>query len=188
MFKTGDLKVTINALRGVFVPLWLLARPEIRQGAKLMYVLLAQKASIKGVARPLVPSLALELGEEESRVRQFLAELESYGLIKVQKRPAESGSLQCTFPSHPWAGAVGANGGGDTGAGKRTGLPNSRHSREICIQYAEAKRRAGQGIQNIFALANYFYQTGYHDTELDAFLSKKDMSNESSLEELAEIQ
>lgn len=180
--------MTTNSLKGVFLPLWLLARPEIGHGAKLMYVLLAQKASIKGVTRALIPSLALELGEEEARVRQFLAELESYGLIKVQKRPAESGALQCTFPLHPWAGAVGAHRGGDTGAGTHAGQPNSRHSREICIQYAEAKRRAGQGIQNVYALANYFYQTGNHDAELDAFLSKRDTSNESPPEELAEIQ
>lgn len=142
------------------MPVWLLARPEIGQGAKLVYVLLAQKASIKGVTRALIPSLALEMGEEEARVRQFLTELESYGLIKIQKRPAESGALQCIFPSHPWAGAVVFHEGGNTGAGKHMGQPNSRHSREICIQYAKAKRRAGEEIQNVYALANYFYQTG----------------------------
>jgi hypothetical protein len=48
----------IQSLRGVFIPLWLIARPEVGHGAKLLYVLLAQKAGVKGVARAFVRALA----------------------------------------------------------------------------------------------------------------------------------
>lgn len=179
--------MTTNALRGVFVPIWLLARPEIGQGAKLVYVLLAQKVSIKGVARVLIPTLAVELGEEATQVRQFLIELENCGLIEIQKRLAESDALQCAFPAHPWAGGV-EDRRRDAMPGKYTGPPKSRHSRESCIQYAQAKQRAREGIQNVYALANYFYRTGYHDQEIDAFLRKGDLSDELPPDQLSDIQ
>lgn len=160
-----------HTLRGIFVPLWLLTRAEVGHGAKLVYVLLAQKVSIKGVARVLVPALAVELGDEDAQVNRFLTELESYGLIEIQKRLAESGILQCVFPAHPWAGGVEAHIRQGDGIGKHSGRPNSKHSRESCLQYAKAKQQAGEKIHNVHALATYFHQTGYHDKELDIFLS-----------------
>ena len=64
---------TTLTLRGVFIPLWLLTRPEIEHGAKLVYVLLAQKAGIKGAAKVYIPALAAELGDEETQVNEFCA-------------------------------------------------------------------------------------------------------------------
>lgn len=179
---------TTHALRGIFIPLWLLTRPEIGHGAKLVYVLLAQKVSIKGIARVFIPALAVELGDEEAQVNQFLIELESYGLIELQKRLAESEALQCVFPAHPWAGGIEAYGWQGNGLGKPSGRSNSRHSRERCFQYAKAKQQAGEKIQNVYALATYFHQTGYHDQELDLFISKGNMPDMSPPDELSDIQ
>jgi len=152
-----------------------------------VYVLLAQKINIKGVARVFVPALAAELGDEEEQVNRFLTELDSYGLIEIQKPQAESGALQCIFPAHPWAGGIVAYGRQGDRAGKHTGRPNSRHSREICLQYARAKQQAGEKIQNVYALAMYFHQTGYHDGELDMFLSGKNETDRLPASESSEL-
>jgi hypothetical protein len=142
-----------------------------QHGAKLVYVLLAQKVSIKGIARVFIPALAVELGDEDAQVNQFLIELESYGLLEIQKPLAESEALQCIFPAHPWAGEGEAYERQGDRASKHSGRPSSRHSRESCLQFAKAKQQAGEKIQNVYALATYFHQTGYHDEELDIFLN-----------------
>lgn len=178
---------TTLSLRGVFVPLWLLARPEVEHGAKLAYVLLAQKAGVRGAANVYVPALSAELGDEEGNVGEFLTALESCGLIRIQSRHAESGVLHCVFPSHPWAGGNGTSelrGGGD---GKYSGPPKSRHSRDDCVRFATAKREAGQKIRNVHALANHFYQTGLYDEELDLFVSRGGMID-TPLDELTDVQ
>ena len=178
---------TIHSLRGVFVTLWLLTRPEIEHGAKLAYVLLAQKAGVKGTAKVYVPALSAELGEEEAKVGEFLTELESCGLIRIQRRHAESDVLHCLFPPHPWAGGSGAPDGHGRNEEKYSGPPKSRHSREDCVRFATAKRDAGQGIRNVHALANHFYQTGLYDEELDLFVSRGCMID-TPPDELTDVQ
>lgn len=178
---------TTLSLRGVFIPLWLLARPEIEHGAKLAYVLLAQKAGIRGEAKVYVPALATELGDEEVRVSKFLTALEGCGLIEIQSRLAESGVLQCVFPPHPWAGSSGTSERRGCGEGKYSGPPKSRHNWENCVQFATAKRQAGQKIRNVHALATHFYQTGLYDEELDLFVSKGGMIDMSP-DELTDVQ
>ncbi|PYS90766.1 MAG: hypothetical protein DMF64_13905 [Acidobacteria bacterium] len=179
---------TTLTLRGVFIPLWLLTRPEIEHGAKLVYVLLAQKAGIKGAAKVYIPALAAELGDEETQVNEFLTALESCGLIKIQNRRAAAGVLQCVFPAHPWAGGVEAaeRGAGETG--RRSGPPKSRHSRETCIQFAMAKQEAGENIRNVHALATYFYKAGDQDEEIDIFLSRSEMPVMSPPDVLSDVQ
>ena len=174
-------------IRGVFIPQWLLTRPEIEHGAKLVYVLLAQKASIKGAAKVYIPSLAAELGDEEVQVKGFLTSLESCGLIEIQSRQAEADLLQCVFPSHPWAGNAGID-ERRSGTGKYSGLPKSRHSRADCIQFAKAKQQAGERIQNVYALATHFHQTGLHDEELDLFINRGGMTDIQSPDELTDVQ
>lgn len=178
---------TIHSLRGVFVPLWLLSRPEIEHGAKLAYVLLAQKAGIRGAAKVYVPALSTELGEEEAKVGEFLAELESCGLIEIQGQHTESGVLHCLFPPHPWASGSGASERRGGREGNYSGPPKSRHSREDCIRFAAAKRDAGQKIRNVHALANHFYQTGLYDEELDLFVGRGGMID-TPLNELTDVQ
>jgi hypothetical protein len=156
------------ALRGVFVPLWLLARPEIDQGAKLTYSLLAQRVSPKGLSRIYIPALAADLGEEEEAAAGYLNELDGYGLIRVQKEPAEPDLLRYTFRVHPWMGLILRRGeGGEHSSG--LGGAASRHSWEDCVRYARAKKEAGEGIRNIFALATHFYKTGKQDEEISIF-------------------
>jgi hypothetical protein len=159
-----------RSLRGVFVPLWLMARPEVGHGAKLLYVLLAQKAGVRGVARAFVPALATEMGDDEAQIYRHLNELESRGLVEVRGREAESGILCCAFPSYEPPGRAGGREiyGGELG-GRRP--PASRHGLETCVRYAEAKKRAGEGIRNVYALGTHFHRTGYQDEEIDMFLT-----------------
>jgi hypothetical protein len=157
------------ALRGAFIPLWLLARPDIEHGAKLLYALLIQKVGPKGMTRIYIPALAAELGDEEEQINLFLTEIEKGGLIEIQKLSAGVEFLQCTFSAHPWVYRVQSHGG--SGKQSRTpGPPNSSHSQETCIEYAKAKQRAGEEIRNVYALGTHFYKTGNQDAEIDIFL------------------
>lgn len=156
-------------LKGIFVPLWLLVRPEIEHGAKLTYSLLAQRVSPKGVARIYIPALATELGDEEPRVTHHVSDLENYGLIEIRKQHTEPEVLQCVFREHLWMGLIQPH---KNNGEQRQGLggPKSRHNREACVRYAKAKQEAGEEIRNVYALATHFYKTGNQDEEIGAFL------------------
>lgn len=156
-------------LKGIFIPLWLLLRPDIDHGAKLAYALLIQKASPKGVTRVYIPALAAELGDDEEQINGFLSELEKGRLIEIEKLPTEVEFLQCTFLAFPWIWRVQSQ-GVNVKKSQNLGAPNSRHSQEICIEYAKSKQRAGEKIRNVYALATHFYKTGNQDEEIDIFL------------------
>ncbi|MBA3241428.1 MAG: hypothetical protein H0T60_09425 [Acidobacteria bacterium] len=160
-----------QSLRGVFIPLWLIARPEIGHGAKLLYVLLAQKAGVKGIARAFIPALATELGDDEAQIYKYLNELESRGLVEVRRQDAEAEILHCAFPAYEPSGRASAR---EIYGGKSDGRqqhPDSRHSLEICVRYAKAKKRSGEEIRNVYALGTHFHRTGYQDEEIDMFLT-----------------
>jgi hypothetical protein len=189
MYKTGDLKVTTNALRGVFVPLWLLARPEIGQGAKLLYVMLAQKADVRGVSNAFVPALATALGDDETQIYQFLNELENYGLIEIRRRSVEANIVRCVFPACEPPGHVGTRGIYERKRGQLSGQNGSKHTLENCVRYAKAKKRAGEGIRNVYALGTHFHKTGYQDEEIDLFLARGEAFDMSSdIENVEDIQ
>jgi hypothetical protein len=156
-------------LRGVFIPLWLLVRPEVEHGAKLVYSLLAQRVNPKGVSRIYVPALATELGDEESAITNHISELESYRLIEIRKQHTDPDVLQCIFREHFWMGLVQHHNGNGEQSSKAHG-PKSRHSREACLRYAKAKQNAGEEIRNVYALATHFYKTGDQDEEIGIFL------------------
>lgn len=157
-------------LRGVFIPLWLLVRPEIEHGAKLVYSLLAQRVNPKGVSRIYVPALATELGDEESAATRYINELESYRLIEIRKQRTDPEVLECSFREHLWMGVVHHHNGNSEQSSEADG-PRSRHSREACVRYAKAKQNAGEEIRNVYALATHFYKTGEQDEEIGIFLS-----------------
>jgi hypothetical protein len=159
-----------QSLRGVFIPLWLIARPEVGHGAKLLYVLLVQKAGVKGVSRAFVPALATEMGDDEAQIYRHLSELESCGFVEVRKQDAEAEILHCTFPAYEPSGRGRAR---EIYARKSDGRrpPDSRHSLDSCVRYAKAKKRAGEGIRNVYALGTHFHRTGYQDEEIDLFLA-----------------
>lgn len=114
-----------QSLRGVFIPLWLIACPEVGHGAKLLYVLLAQKAGVKGVTRAFVPALATELGDDEAQIYRHLNELERCGLVELRRQGAEADILSCAFPAYEPSGRASAR---DSYSGKSEGRwhPNFR--------------------------------------------------------------
>ncbi len=157
-----------HSLRGVFIPLWLITRPDIGHGAKLLYVWLAQKAGVKGVAHAVVPALAIELGDDESQIYRYLNELESRGFVEIRRHGEGDVILHCAFPAYEPSGRAGER---ELDGGKSEGRqpPASRHRHETCVRYARAKKRAGEGIKNVHALGTYFHQTGNQDEEIDMF-------------------
>lgn len=85
---------------GIFVPTWLLVRPEVTTSAKHVYSLLAWHARGDGVAFPSQGRLAIGLGISERNVRNSLAQLETYGLLECEG--GGRGGLKYFFVWHPW--------------------------------------------------------------------------------------
>lgn len=69
---------------GLFVPTWLLVRPEISTSAKHVYALLANHAREDGEVFPSHGRLARGLGISERTVRYALSELERLGLVEQE--------------------------------------------------------------------------------------------------------
>lgn len=177
-----------QSLRGVFIPLWLIACSEVGHGAKLLYVLLAQKAGVKGVTRAFVPVLATELGDDEAQIYGYLNELECRGLVEVRRQGSDDGILHCTFPAYEPSGR-GREREIYAEKSDRRRYPDSRHGLEICIRYAKAKKQAGEGIRNVYALGTHFHRTGYQDEEIDLFLAGGETFDVSSdLGDVGDIQ
>jgi DNA-binding transcriptional regulator GbsR (MarR family) len=68
------------------IPNSILRRTDLSHGAKLCAARLIQYAGRDIKAYPRLDTLADELGMSVRAVQRFLAELESYGLIKTQRR------------------------------------------------------------------------------------------------------
>jgi hypothetical protein len=70
---------------GSFIPNWLLRRTEISPGAKLCYARLCQYAGPQGECFPSQQAIASELGISERQIRNYLAELSEFNLIRLHK-------------------------------------------------------------------------------------------------------
>lgn len=90
-----------NLFVGSFIPNWLLKRPEVSCGAKLVYARLAQFAGKDGKAFPLVGTIAAEIGAPKRNVERFIAELKKAKLIEVSRR-GFTHSNSYYFLAHRW--------------------------------------------------------------------------------------
>jgi hypothetical protein len=106
----------------VFLPLWLLERPEISFGAKTLYAQLARNAGARGVAWPSQKFLARQLGIRERQLRTYLAEIRRAGLVEIEQRGRRKGGVGQTprywFVETPWMRAS-ANYGRQSTAGQK---------------------------------------------------------------------
>jgi hypothetical protein len=89
-------------LAGPFVPYWLLSRPEISGGAKLVYALLAQQANSRGATQLHSQMAAVALGIDEGQLARHLMEMEEAGLIQVSRGNLHPEDLRIYFPRHHW--------------------------------------------------------------------------------------
>src|SRR5437763_9246439 len=89
-------------LAGPFVPYWLLSRPEISGGAKLVYALLAQQANSRGATQLHSQMAAVALGIDEGQLARHLMEMEEAGLIQVSCGNLHPEDLRVYFPRHHW--------------------------------------------------------------------------------------
>lgn len=82
-------------------PNWLMRRKELSPGAKILYCRAAQYAGNKNYARVKQETLCLETGFCVRQVRDYIKELEHFGLIEIQ----QIGLNKCNiyyFLDHPW--------------------------------------------------------------------------------------
>ena len=86
---------------GNFVPVWLMARPEISSGAKLMYALIARHAGRNGDCFPFQATLAGEMAISERSAGKFLRELRKAKLIEIERRGLTM-SNRYHFLEHEW--------------------------------------------------------------------------------------
>lgn len=85
------------------VPLWLLQREEVTEGAKLLYGRLLFYAAKNGRAYPNQGTLASDLGTNERQVRRFVKELVDHKLLDKPRRNEWGGSNCYVFLKHPWS-------------------------------------------------------------------------------------
>lgn len=104
-----DATRRINPFRmfsGSWLPSWLLERPEVSPGAKLVYARLARFAGKRGVAFPRQATLAREVGLRERQVRTYLAELRELKLIECARGGRAAGGASKVaryyFLAHLW--------------------------------------------------------------------------------------
>lgn len=83
------------------VPLWLLMRVGVSNGAKLLYARLMLYAGKNGKAFPRQVTLGADLGVSDRQVRRLLKELEALSLVKARRRGVGR-SDEYTFQIHPW--------------------------------------------------------------------------------------
>ena len=75
------------ALRGFTqVPNFILENPELSLGARITYSMFLRYAWHNDSCFPGQDRLAASMGISRSRVTEFVSELESYGLISIQRR------------------------------------------------------------------------------------------------------
>jgi hypothetical protein len=88
---------------GAMVPNWLLERPELSLGAKLVYGRLAQYAGRRGYAYPRVTTLARAVGLKDKRQAQrYLKELREHGLLEVADYSKNGAANRYFFLNHRW--------------------------------------------------------------------------------------
>jgi hypothetical protein len=150
---------------GLLVPPYVLSA-KVSHGAKLMYPVLVEAVDRDGEALAHVTAVARRLRERESRVLEFLSELEKEKLLIVRWLPADRKSFRCLFRLPSSLKKVFAEGEG------------SRFSKEICREYAESRIALGQRIENVHRFANYLYSTGRQDEEIERYLEEKRRASE----------
>lgn len=86
-----------------FAPLenWLMSRPELSPGAKIVYARMRQYGGTTGAVFCLQQTLADETGTTRRAVRRYVSELVEHGLITSARRGQHS-SNSYRLLSHPW--------------------------------------------------------------------------------------
>jgi len=84
------------------VPNWLLLRPELSLGAKLVYGRLAQYAGRRGYAYPLMKTLGRAVGVSERQARRYVSELKNHGLLDTVDYSETNRPSRYYFLSHHW--------------------------------------------------------------------------------------
>ena len=91
--------------RGSYLPDWLLARPELAPGAKLVYgCLLRHFNKNKKMAWPGQDTIARTVGLSARQVRRHIRTLVEHGLLDVT---GTASSNQYRFPWHEWMRGAG---------------------------------------------------------------------------------
>lgn len=94
-----------NQFVGCWIPLWLLERPEISPGAKLIYATLARHAGPKGDCFPGQNTLAQEIGllgkHADRSIRNYIKELVDHLLVEKEQWGLNK-TNRYYFLEHPW--------------------------------------------------------------------------------------
>lgn len=104
MGKSQKTKTRINPYKlfvGVFIPNWLLSRPELGLGPKVLYGVLSLHAGKKGYCWPGQETLAMEICVTTRQIRRYLDELTRENLIEVDQMGLTK-SNQYFFLDHDW--------------------------------------------------------------------------------------
>ncbi len=103
-FKNGTELKFINPWKlfvGIFIPNWLIGRPELTFGAKFCYGILCQFSGRKGRCFPKQEQLASRLGVSTRQVVKYIKQLEKYELIIAFKNEFRGRNVY-RFLDHPW--------------------------------------------------------------------------------------
>jgi Helix-turn-helix domain len=100
--RIGDLFNPKGLYFGANVPNWLLRRKEVNGCAKLVWGRLYQYCNDEGRAFPKIETLAEEIGFSVSGTKKAIAELEAFGLIKVEDHFGTHESSDYYFVWHQW--------------------------------------------------------------------------------------
>jgi hypothetical protein len=121
---------------GVFLPLWLLERRELSEGAKLLYAQLASLAGKRGTCWPRREWLARKFGWSLATLKRKLRELTEIPLIEIEQRGShrtatgKSGrSARYWFVDNPWI--PGASKIGGSRLSRQSGVGGSSVSRQL---------------------------------------------------------
>lgn len=128
---------------GAFVPWWLLERPEVDQGAKLAYAVLARHADRDtGEASPTAETLAADLGVSTRQAARYVADLVAAGLVESVRRGLGQPNLY-RFLAHPWMDAPQASSQASEGLGE----PSAEASREASTRTRRQASAVDTGVQ-----------------------------------------
>ncbi|GMU39465.1 MAG: hypothetical protein AMXMBFR23_03310 [Chloroflexota bacterium] len=128
---------------GAFVPWWLLERPEVDQGAKLAYAVLARHADRDtGEASPTAETLAADLGVSTRQAARYVADLVAAGLVESVRRGLGQPNLY-RFLAHPWMDAPQASSQASEGLGE----PSAEASREASTRTRRQTSAVDTGVQ-----------------------------------------
>lgn len=160
---------------GVFVPHYILSSKRISHGAKLVHQILAGRANTSGRILSRVDSLALEIGEENDKVLEYLHELEKTEHIKILWRSPNSNLLRFSFTRPNWIKGKNVKKRGRATQGRATVQQyeaRSKHSRRDCFRYVEHLIDLGRKIDNVGGYTTFLHRSGKRDKQIDEFLTQ----------------